>query len=290
MRKIIAIVITVIITVLAFGQVQKKIIILKSGEAIIAEIITSTEKQIIIRLEGDKVKVIDLSEISSIQDISAPEISQKKRLTSETEDTRPYLKIPLFQHHERTVKIGVITSTSEFQSEGFEYIYRDKKAFSWGILFEVDHSPLVAFTFKYFNSSIENSGLDTIGWVEVDTLGGIQNPFFDLKWSQNTFFTGPRFHYQYSLLNAYADIGLIYTTVSEKGKYWFDSNPGKYEYNEGRAGLGFCYAIGIQLITPYSISANFEYCFYKMEKIGLNLGQKFIGGGFQFVIPIKEQM
>lgn len=287
-------ILTIILALSAIGVVcyaqSNSIVVLKDNTLIIGQIITSTDRQIVIKTNSGELKIILVEEISHIQELEGvsgnENLSQKK---SSTIDNGKYLKIPLFAYHEPSVKIGALTSSLKFKESGMVNLYGDNESFSLGLIFEIDYSPIMAFTFKYFGASIEGSGIDSTGSVGgVEINGDTLVTQYDLKWSQGTLFMGPKFHYQYSILNAYIEAGVIYTTLSETGSYLNVAEPLlDYEYRRATGAFGFGYSFGVQLITPYSMLAFFEIAGIKAERNEINAGQNYIGGGFQFMLPLK---
>lgn len=280
MKKLITILIVVFACVVpVLSQSQDMIIILKDNTILRGKIVAETQTSIVLEKATGEVIVINNEDISSITPVVTQSVESEKQLGQE-EIGENYIKIPLFVTHRPSTKIGLIITQTTFKPDGFSNIYGDDNATSIGFTFEADYSPIVAFTLKYFGASSENNDIDSLGWITGDTL----EYSYDLKWSQQTFYIGPRFHYQYSLLCAYFDAGVSYTTLREKGKY-FEIPGVEQEYSRGLSAFGFGYGFGIQLITPYSMCAFFEYSVNNAEIKNINIGNKYIGGGFQFVIP-----
>jgi len=271
----------ILASLLSFSfAVAETLIVLKDNSVKIGTVIARTDNDIVLQTSQGEIVVIKMDEVSSITELAQGDKSSVIE-APKTEEGK-YIKIPLFAVHEPSVRIGINTATMNYNVEDITSIYGDDKAFSIGVNVEFDYSPIVAFIIKYQMSSMQNSGIDSIGWITATT----DTNNYDLKWAQHNIFMGPRFHYQFSLLNPYFEAGILYTTAGEKGSAIPSTTPPEEEeFSRGYGTFGFGYGFGIQLITPYSLTVFFEYSKTNAKKENVDLGNKFIGGGFQFIIP-----
>jgi len=265
------------------------IIITNDGDVTVGEIIETTEKAVIFKDSDGEVSIISVEDIREIKHLKGK--TEEKAVESNSKPSKfsnllpplegKYIKIPLSPQYVDYTKIGLFFSDFTYKTENVSNIYEDDVSMGIGINFIVDYSPLVGFVFRYIGSSQIASGVDSIGWFNGDSLDVFN--YKDVKWSHTIFYMGPRFHYQWSLLNAYFDMGLAYSSVGQSGELT-DDNSAKHEYSKGMAAYGFGYNTGVELITPFGVSAYIEIGNLNVESGNRDIGVKWVGGGFNFLL------
>ncbi len=263
------------------------VVITNDETILMGRIVEQTKAQLIFQKTNDDIVIIQKSDIKQINELidkgstaaksesdksyglfDNPEISEAK-----------YLRIPLYANYKPYSKLGAIFMDYRFITDGYNVIYGTNTGIGIGLSFDFDYSPIVGVEFKFFGITQENEGIDTIGWFgDEDKIYE-----YDVKWSQRTFFLGPRLHYQWSLLNPYVEMGLVYTSIGQTGNVYEDgSQPSTESYSRGYASFGFGYGFGLQLVTPFGMTVFVEKGLIKAKTKLRNIGSDYLGGGFHF--------
>ncbi len=275
-------VITLLAVLLPFGFVAAEttathVIICNDNTVYVGKIIEHTDSNVIFQKTDDDIVIIPNDTIKQIKNLEKDQSKDKPK--DKENDSKKYIKIPIYQDYKPYTKMGWFFTEYKFAPKNFDDIYDLDNCFSIGFSMDIDYSPMAGVVLKYFSATQEWSGIDSIGWFgDKDDLYE-----YDVKWSQSTFYFGPRLHYQLSMLNPYADIGFLYTTVGEKGDVVkIGYHEPEESYKRGYGSFGFGYGFGLQLITPFKITIFGEVAYIKAPSGNIEIGGKYIGGGFCF--------